>query len=205
MVRVLDHVRPGRADQAGRVSVAPQQEHLAVVVRSGRRGGRLAVFLRAGTAVDEHAKELHAAEAVHPGRRLGRVQLGAGRVARVFAHVRPQGTADEASVLLSERGRQTGAPQALRPQQPAAAQTKVQPAPVRGLLVVRGRAAQTAVVRVARARRRRQRVRVQRARPQRVHILSRHGVRPTRRIPHAVRRQRKLFRSVRTEVSEYCL
>lgn len=101
VVRVLDDVRPRRADQAGLVSSASQQ---------GRRGARLAVLGRRGTAADGHAQELPAAKAVRPGHRDGRVQLGAGRVARVFAHVRPQGTADEARVLLSERGQQTGAP-----------------------------------------------------------------------------------------------
>lgn len=78
----------------------------------------------------------------------------------------------------------------------------MQSAPVRGLLVVRGRAAQTTVDVVIGARRRRQRVRVQRARPQRVHLLSRHGDRPTRRVSHVVRRQRKLFRNIRTEVNK---
>lgn len=123
--------------------------------------------------------------------------MAAGRVARVFAHVRQEGPADAARVLLPSRdghGEQgAGEPQALRQEVPADQEAQVQPASVRRSRVVRGRAEEETVDGGGR------RVRAERARAQRVRLLSRHAVRQTCRVSDPV--QRELFRNLPTEVN----
>lgn len=125
-----------------------------------------------------------------------RLRVAAGRVARVFAHVRQEGTADAACVLLSQDGCEKGEPQTLRQEIAADQEAQVQSAPVRRSRVVRRRADET----VDRGDRNGQGVRVDRARAQRVRLLSRHAVRQTRRVSHPVQGQRELFRNLRKEV-----
>lgn len=128
-----------------------------------------------------------------------RLRMAAGRVARVFAHVRQEGPADAARVLLPSRdGRGEkggGEPQALRQEVPADQEAQVQPASVRRARVVRGRAEEETADRGDGGRR----VRAERARAKRVCLLSRHAVRQTCRVSDPV--QRKLFRNLPTEVN----
>lgn len=124
--------------------------------------------------------------------------LVAGRVARVFARVRQERPANAARVLFSQARRDKGASKTLRPQFPANAETQMQPAPVPGTLVVRGRAAASSeTVDNGLGG---QRVRVERARAECVHLLSQHAVRQASRVLDSVQGQRKLFRNIRTEV-----
>lgn len=177
------------------------------VRRAGETGGRATVpDVRAvrgarGAGGGDHDDRAHGRTVwPAPNVRRGRpLRLVAGRVARVLAHVRQEGPADETGVLPSQGHRQKGEAQALRQEVPADQEAQVQPAPVRRLRVLRGRPEKTAGD--GHRRRARQGLCAERARTQRVRLLSRHAVRQTRRIPDPVQGQRKLFRNLRTEVN----
>lgn len=205
VVGLFGDVRPGHAEQAGELPTT-RRPGTAGQGHGGRRpavrGGRGPTAGRAETVPATAAVRLghfgggHSRG--HDGRR--RLRLAAGRVARVFAHVRQEGPADEAGVLLPQGGRQEGAPQALRLGRPSAQEAQVQPAPVRRSLVLRRRPEQTGSARRCRRRARGQGVRHQRARAQRVRVLSRHAIRQSRRVSDVAQGYRKLFRDLRTEV-----
>lgn len=188
VVGVLDHLRPRRAKQA--------RDLPARVRRRDRR--RRALLGRCGSAAGRTETMQSAAAVrrrpVHFERHQQRLRLVTGRVARVFARVRQEGTADAARVMLPEGGRQKSASETLRLDCAAATKAQVQPAQVRGTRVVRGRATETASGRG-------RRVHAQRVRPQRVRLLSRHAVRPTGRVPDPVQGRRKLFGNLRPEVN----
>lgn len=96
--------------------------------------------------------------------RARRIRLGARRVARVFARLREKGSADQAGALLpQDERRQEGAPEVLRSDHQTPQESKVQPAPVCRVHVVRPRAAQTVLERLDATSG--QGVRAQRARP----------------------------------------
>lgn len=200
---VFGVLRPGRAEQAGELPAAPRRRRKGTTafVEQGHGGGGHALRGGRGPAA-RRTKSVRTAAPVRFGdfgcrdrsrRRSGRLQLDAGRVARLFAHVRQEGPTGETGVLLPEEARQESAPPALRPGNPAAQETQVQPAPVRRPRVLRRSPSET-------AGRGRQGVRAQYPRPQRVRLLSRYADRQTDRVPDPAQRQRKLFRNLRTEV-----
>lgn len=90
-------------------------------MEQGHSGGRCAVRGDRRSAAG-HAQSVRSAAAVRFGhiggrdrvcRRSGRLRLDAGRVARLFAHVRQERAASAAGVLLPEKGGQKSAPPAL--------------------------------------------------------------------------------------------